>query len=74
MVLIVDGKKVPVQNDVKVVYEDVLCVTSDDEEYTARLHVTLNCEGAIFDLFDEEGVAILRTAGMTIVDMEEACH
>lgn len=75
MILIVDGKKVEVQNDVKVVYEDVTCMyEDDDEEYRGVLQVTLTDEGAILDLFDEPGEICLRTAGMLIEDMERMCH
>lgn len=73
MILIVDGKKIPVQNDVKVVYP----VEYDDSEGNpcdGILHATLNCEGLILDLYDEMGDACLRTAALEVTMLEGMCH
>ena len=52
MIVLIDGKEMPVVNDVKVIYD----VPHDDdtgEEVAGQLHVTCNAEGLVFDAIVE---------------------
>ena len=56
MKLLVDGKEIAVQNDVKVIYDDV-CIDMDadtEEEVHGELHATLTHEGLIMDLINTD--------------------
>lgn len=65
MILIVDGKKIKFQNDVKVIFEDA-------EE--GVLQTTITHEGLILDIYDEAGEELLKTAAYEVVDLLEMCH
>lgn len=78
MILIVDGKKIPVQNDVRIIYEDVLLPDSDLEEPCperdkGELQVCLNCEGLVVDVFTE-GEHTGLTGYMLVDDLVELAH
>ena len=58
MKVIIDGKEVPCQNDVKVIYEDEIIDAEygyangyplDPKVTRGELHITLNCEGMVAD-------------------------
>ena len=72
MILLVDGKPIPVQNDVCVIYGD----PEGDENPTTELHAKLTHEGLILDIIEQhsnaEGVA--RTACYLIEDLAEMAH
>jgi hypothetical protein len=67
MKVLIDGKEVEVQNDIKVIYDEIIFGMDDDgKDIEGELHVLLNCEGMVTDLFvdDNELVATMsRTAG-----------
>jgi hypothetical protein len=59
MKILVDGKEIQVQNDIKVIYEDVVIDYDMDseEEKHAELHATLTHEGLILDVVHEGEIA-----------------
>ena len=64
MKLLVDGKEVVVNNDVKVIYEDV----DEDQE----VHATLTHEGLILDTF--LGGEPHTTACLMAIELTELCY
>jgi len=76
MKLIVDGKEVQFDNQVKVIYEDEFVGMDDrDREVYGQLHVTLTHEGLIADLFEEDNDTqeCDRTMCMETNDLIEQC-
>jgi len=78
MILMVDGKRVEVQNDVRIIYAGVLLPESDLEEScperdTGELQVVLNCEGLVVDAF-VEGEHTGQTGYMLVDDLVELAH
>jgi len=51
MRLMVDGNTVKVQNDVQIVYDDMIFTNVDGDEVKADLIVTLTSEGVIKDVY-----------------------
>ena len=58
MKVLIDGKEVEVQNDVKIIWEQ-----EDDDENEQTLQLTATYEGLIGDVFDEEG-ELIQTASI----------
>jgi len=55
MIVLIDGKEVKIQNDIKVIYDDVVVDMDDDgSDINAELHVTMTHEGQILDLITTE--------------------
>jgi len=57
MKVLIDGKEVQVQNDVKIIYDGV-CIDIDsdtDTDILGELHATMTSEGMILDVIDTEG-------------------
>jgi len=73
MTLIVDGKKIEVQNDIRVVYRDVpISGNFLEEDKKADLQVVLNCEGIVLDVLSQEQET--QTAYQFVDDLVELCH
>ena len=77
MKVFIDGKAMCVQNDVKVIYEDVIFGMNDEnQDEIGELHVALNCEGIVADLISEceDGDAeVIGTMSNTYGEMTEWC-
>ena len=58
--LMIDGKKVPFQNDVKIIFDD-----EDDEQ----LHMTYTYEGLVEDLIQDD--MVVKTSSCTYVEICE---
>jgi hypothetical protein len=70
MKVFIDGKqpKKSIENDVKVIWEDV-DVTIEDQELNGQLHVTATSEGFVMDFFDSESSCDpLITQSITLED------
>jgi len=66
MKVLIDGKEVECLNDVKVIYDDILV---NKEGTEGELHVILNCEGMVTDLFfDDEIVATMSRLAAELAD------
>jgi len=70
--VLIDGKEVPVLNDVTVIYDDVP-IDIGGREIQASPHVTLNCEGIVTDMVDYDGDVTL-SAWYNMDDIVERCH
>ena len=69
MIVMVDGKKINVKNDVCIIYENV-----DPDNEMVDLHVIANCEGVITDLIenDEDGDSeVIGSNAIFIEDLVE---
>jgi len=77
MKVFIDGKAMYVQNDVKIIYDDVIFGMNDDnQDEIGELHVGLNCEGIVVDLISicEDGDAeVIGTMSNTYGEMAEWC-
>lgn len=77
MKVLIDGKEVEFQNDVTVIYDEIIYGTDDDNlDLEGELHVTLNCEGIVTDLISvcEDGDAeIIGTMSNTYGEIAEWC-
>jgi len=78
MKVLIDGKEIQVQNDVRIIYEGVPLPEADLEEPcperdTGELQVVLNCEGLVVDTF-VEGEHTGQTGYMLVDDLVELAH
>jgi len=67
MIVLVDGKEIECNNDVKVIHEDPM---SPDRE----LHITLTHEGMIADVIDADYDVSIITTSLELLDIHEMCH
>ena len=75
MKILVDGKEVPCQNDVKIIYEDELVdVLPSGVDVYSDLHVTLNCEGLVADVISKGEQESSRSMWKDIEDIIEETH
>ena len=59
MKVLIDGKEVRVQNDIRVIYDEIIYGMDDnDKDLEGQLQVVLTHEGMIGDVFDEDGDCI----------------
>ena len=72
MQIIIDGitRKKPIQNDAKVVWENVEA-TIEDKEVKGQLHLTATSEGIILDFIEDGGTESLFTQSMAVEDILE---
>jgi len=66
MKVLIDGEEVECLNNVKVIYEE-------GDENHEELHVTLNNEGQVLDVVDEEG-RVEKTYWALVSHLAEECH
>ena len=74
MRVLIDGQEVPVQNDVKIIHEEICLGASesgDGEEIVGDLHLTLTHEGLITETFVNGEV--YKTASTDVEDLTEMC-
>ena len=56
MKVLIDGKEVRVQNDIRIIYDEVIYGMDEDmTDLEGHLQVVLNHEGIVGDVFDEDG-------------------
>jgi len=74
MKVIIDGKELEVNNDVKIIWDD------EYPEDGMELHMAATHEGIILDRFtrqddsDETDLSLEATASLGIDDLDEFCH
>jgi len=74
MKVIIDGVEVHVQNDVRIIHDDIIYgMDENEEDITGHLQIVLNHEGIIADIFDSDGEATGFTTGMMYEDIAELC-
>jgi len=74
MILMVDGKEVKVQNDVRIIYEDVIYdIDENEEDVEGQLQVVLTHEGIIADVFDKNGEPTHFTNAWEVGDVINQC-
>lgn len=67
--LLVDGKLIEVDNDAKIIYDDLILTNEDGTEARAELHVTLTSEGVIEDVWlGDEAVASHALTAQEIIE------
>ena len=73
MIVLIDGKPVTVENDVRILYENQpFSVDNNGKESKCDVHVIFNCEGMIIDVWDnEKDNELLDTKCRTIDDLIE---
>lgn len=71
MIVIIDGKEIQVQNDVKIIHEDHL-VEVDDQEEDAQVHITCTHEGLILDVIIGDGF-VLKTNSLDLECLDGLC-
>ena len=75
MRVFIDGTEVSVQNDVKIIHDEVCLGESDNEQdgdvIVGELHLTLTHEGLITDAI--VGGEVYKTAATDIEDLQERC-
>lgn len=73
MIVLIDGKEVECNNDVKVIWDDHP-VSLTESERAGQVHLTVTNEGVIADIFEEGGNESYATAALEpqdIYDMAE---
>jgi len=56
MKVLIDGKEIEVQNDVRIIYDEVIYGWDDDDtELEGSLHLVANHEGLVTDVVDKDG-------------------
>lgn len=69
MKLLVDGKLIKVDNDAKIIYDNLMVTTEDGGEVAAELHVTVTHEGVIEDVWvDDECISTNSLTAQEIVE------
>jgi len=74
MIVMVDGKKIEVQNDIRVIYTDVIIGETEDESVLGDLQVVLTHEGMITDIFDSDGKPADLTSALEVNELVEMCY
>lgn len=73
MIVIIDGKEVAVQNDVRIIYDEVVYdMDENDNNLFGELHLFVNHEGIVSDLLDAEGNNI-ATMSQTYGEIADSC-
>ena len=70
MKVLIDGKEVSVQNDVKIIYDDIP-VLIDENETDTTLYVTATHEGLIHDVFPSNSDTSLASKSQTASEIVE---
>jgi len=74
MIVLIDGKEVKVQNDVKIIYDGVVCdLDDDDKDIEAELHVTLTSEGIVTDVINSDDGGYVATMSRTYGELADDC-
>lgn len=69
MRLLVDGRVLKVDNDVRVIYDDMIFENVDGDEVAVELHVVLTSEGIIEDVvYGDEVIATNSLMAQEIVE------
>ena len=73
MKILIDGKEVKFEDNVKIIYEDEFIGMAGDAEIYGQLHVTMTSEGLIADVIEDGSADVDRTLAWQTEDLIEAC-
>ena len=74
MMVLIDGVEVHVQNDIRIVHDDIIYdIDENEEDVIGHIQIVFNHEGMIADIFDDCGEATGQTIGMMYEDIAELC-
>ena len=76
MKLIVDGKEIKFDHQIKVIYEDKIIGYDEDtvEECHGAVHITLTSEGMIADLIEDSNGEVYGTSALELLDIITLCN